>query len=164
PHRWPRTPTATASGCTGCARRCRTPGPPAPCSSRPASTAAAPGSSWSPGTPPGSPPPASGSAWTAWRCPPRPCSAGTPPGRPPALAAPASGALAAALELTPEHVRTRRQFGRALAELQAVTMKVGDVYVAGRALDAALWGGAWRLERGADPTETASVLESAALL
>ncbi|MFW5420028.1 AMP-binding protein [Nocardiopsis sp. CNT-189] len=81
-----------------------------------------------------------------------------------ALAATASGALAAALELTTEHVRTRRQFGRALAELQAVTMKVGDVYVAGRALDAALWAGAWRLERGADAEETASVLESAALL
>ncbi|ASU85238.1 acyl-CoA dehydrogenase [Nocardiopsis gilva YIM 90087] len=70
------------------------------------------------------------------------------------LAATVSGALAGALGLTTEHVKTRRQFGRALAELQAVTMKVGDIYVATRALDAAMWAGAWRLARSgaANPT------------
>src|SRR5258708_6324476 len=38
----------------------------------------------------------------------------------------ASGALDAALRLTTEHVKSREQFGRALAEFQAVTMEVGD--------------------------------------
>lgn len=65
-------------------------------------------------------------------------------------AATASGVLAGALLLTTEHVKTREQFGRALAGFQAVTMRIGDVYIAGRALDAALWGGCWRMATG-DP-------------
>jgi alkylation response protein AidB-like acyl-CoA dehydrogenase len=56
-----------------------------------------------------------------------------------------SGVLAGALRLTTEHIRTRRQFDRALAEFQAVTMQIADVYVAARALDVAVWSGAWRL-------------------
>jgi 3-oxo-4-pregnene-20-carboxyl-CoA dehydrogenase alpha subunit len=71
-----------------------------------------------------------------------------------------SGALAAALDLTTEHVRTRKQFGRALAEFQAVTMQVGDVYIAKRALDVALWAGVWRLAEGRD--DAAEVLAVAA--
>jgi alkylation response protein AidB-like acyl-CoA dehydrogenase len=59
-----------------------------------------------------------------------------------------SGVLAGALKLTTAHVKTREQFGRPLAEFQAVTMQVADIYVAGRALDAAMWAGCWRL--GAD--------------
>ncbi|MGC5011092.1 acyl-CoA dehydrogenase family protein [Streptosporangium sp. DT93] len=61
-----------------------------------------------------------------------------------------SGVLARALELTTEYVRTRRQFDRALAEFQAVTVQIADVYIAARALDVAVWSGAWRLERGDD--------------
>ncbi|MFI6815342.1 acyl-CoA dehydrogenase family protein [Nonomuraea sp. NPDC050328] len=68
-----------------------------------------------------------------------------------AAAAQASGVLAGALELTTEHIRTRRQFGRALAEFQAVTMQIADVYVASRALDVALWAAAW----GGDPRDAA---------
>lgn len=60
-----------------------------------------------------------------------------------------SGVLAGALALTTEYVRTRRQFDRALAEFQAVTMQIADVYIAGRALDVAVWSGAWRLAEGA---------------
>ncbi|CAM3880462.1 acyl-CoA dehydrogenase family protein [Nocardiopsis rhodophaea] len=71
------------------------------------------------------------------------------------LAATVSGALTGALELTTEHVKTRRQFGRALAELQAVTMKVGDIYVAARALDAAMWAGVWRLATSGAPNRRA---------
>ncbi|WP_017537223.1 acyl-CoA dehydrogenase family protein [Nocardiopsis halophila] len=78
------------------------------------------------------------------------------------LAATAAGALRAALDLTTAHVRTRHQFGRPLAELQAVTLRVADIWIALRALDAALLAGAWRLDRGADTT--GAVLESAALL
>jgi 3-oxo-4-pregnene-20-carboxyl-CoA dehydrogenase alpha subunit len=61
------------------------------------------------------------------------------------VAAQASGVLAGALALTTEYVRTRRQFGRALAEFQAVTMQIADVYVASRALDVAMWSAAWGL-------------------
>nr|WP_246421907.1 acyl-CoA dehydrogenase family protein [Nocardiopsis mwathae] len=89
------------------------------------------------------------------------------------LAATVSGALAGALDLTTRHVGTRRQFGRALAELQAVTMKVGDIYVAARALDAAMWAGVWRLATSGPPAgdpaahaheDTDHVLAAAALL
>ena len=63
-------------------------------------------------------------------------------------AATVSGVLAGALKLTTAHVKTREQFGRPLAEFQAVTMQIADVYVAGRALDAAMWAGCWRLAAG----------------
>jgi hypothetical protein len=66
------------------------------------------------------------------------------------IAATASGVLTGALLLTTTHVKAREQFGRALAQFQAVTMRVGDVYIALRALDAAMWGGVWRLAQG-DP-------------
>ncbi|GAA3004508.1 acyl-CoA dehydrogenase family protein [Streptosporangium longisporum] len=61
-----------------------------------------------------------------------------------------SGVLAGALALTTEYIRTRRQFDRALAEFQAVTVQIADVYIAARALDVAVWSGAWRLEQGDD--------------
>ncbi|GGL34815.1 acyl-CoA dehydrogenase family protein [Planomonospora parontospora] len=60
----------------------------------------------------------------------------------------ASGVLAGALALTTGYIGTRRQFGRALAEFQAVTVQIADVYIAGRALDVALWSGVWRLAEG----------------
>jgi 3-oxo-4-pregnene-20-carboxyl-CoA dehydrogenase alpha subunit len=72
----------------------------------------------------------------------------------------ASGALDAALRITTEHVKTRTQFERALAEFQAVTMQVGDVYIAKRALDVAMWAGVWRLAEGHD--DAAEVLAVAA--
>jgi alkylation response protein AidB-like acyl-CoA dehydrogenase len=72
----------------------------------------------------------------------------------------ASGALAAALDLTTAHVRTREQFGRPLAEFQAVTMQIGDVYIAKRALDVAMWAGVWRLAEDRD--DAAEVLAVAA--
>ncbi|NUR83989.1 MAG: acyl-CoA/acyl-ACP dehydrogenase [Nonomuraea sp.] len=74
-----------------------------------------------------------------------------------AVAAQASGVLAGALELTTGYIRTRRQFGRALAEFQAVTMQIADVYVAGRALDVAMWSGAWRLAAGLPAQEDLAV-------
>jgi 3-oxo-4-pregnene-20-carboxyl-CoA dehydrogenase alpha subunit len=61
------------------------------------------------------------------------------------VAATVSGVLAGALKLTTEHVKNREQFGRPLAEFQAVTMQVADVYIASRALDAAMWASCWRL-------------------
>ncbi|MET9069519.1 acyl-CoA dehydrogenase family protein [Streptosporangium sandarakinum] len=66
------------------------------------------------------------------------------------IVAVASGVLAGALALTTEHVRNRRQFGRALAEFQAVTVQIADVYIAARTLDVAMWSGVWRLAEGMD--------------
>jgi alkylation response protein AidB-like acyl-CoA dehydrogenase len=60
----------------------------------------------------------------------------------------ASGVLAGALALTTGHIGTRRQFGRALAEFQAVTVQIADVYITARALDVALWSAVWRLAEG----------------
>lgn len=63
-----------------------------------------------------------------------------------AVAAQAAGVLAGALELTTEYIRTRKQFGRSLAEFQAVTMQIADVYIASRALDVAMWSAAWGMD------------------
>ncbi|WP_408899324.1 acyl-CoA dehydrogenase [Nocardioides sp. R1-1] len=53
------------------------------------------------------------------------------------LATLAAGVLAGARDLTAEYVKGRRQFGRALAEFQAVSLQMADVYVASRTLDLA---------------------------
>jgi alkylation response protein AidB-like acyl-CoA dehydrogenase len=74
-----------------------------------------------------------------------------------AAVAQASGVLAGALRLTTEYIRTRKQFGRALAEFQAVTMQIADVYIAGRALDVAMWSGAWRLADGLPAEEDLAI-------
>jgi alkylation response protein AidB-like acyl-CoA dehydrogenase len=71
-----------------------------------------------------------------------------------------SGVAARALELTTEHVKTREQFGRVLAAFQAVTMQIGDVYIAVRALDVAMWAGVWRL--ATEQPDTDEVLAIAA--
>ncbi|MFI6479755.1 acyl-CoA dehydrogenase family protein [Nonomuraea sp. NPDC050663] len=67
------------------------------------------------------------------------------------IAAQASGVLAGALKLTTAYIKTRKQFGRALAEFQAVTVQIADVYIASRALDVAMWSAAW----GGDEADTA---------
>ncbi|WP_214104658.1 acyl-CoA dehydrogenase family protein [Acrocarpospora catenulata] len=74
-----------------------------------------------------------------------------------AITATASGVLAGALKLTTEHIRTRRQFDRALAEFQAVTVQIADVYIAQRALDVAVWSGAWRLAEGRPADEDLAI-------
>ncbi|QXJ24740.1 acyl-CoA/acyl-ACP dehydrogenase [Actinomadura graeca] len=64
-----------------------------------------------------------------------------------------SGVIRGALDLTKEYVKAREQFGQALAEFQAVTMQIGDVYIAKRALDVAMWAGVWRLAEDADDVD-----------
>ena len=71
-----------------------------------------------------------------------------------------SGVIDGALKLTTEYVKTREQFERALAQFQAVTMQIGDVYIAKRALDVAVWAAVWRLDEGADDVD--EVLDIAA--
>jgi alkylation response protein AidB-like acyl-CoA dehydrogenase len=60
----------------------------------------------------------------------------------------AAGLVAGARDLTAEYVKGRTQFGRSLAEFQAVAMQVADVYIASRTLDLAADNVAWRLEQG----------------
>ncbi|HTZ93792.1 MAG TPA: acyl-CoA dehydrogenase family protein [Streptosporangiaceae bacterium] len=69
----------------------------------------------------------------------------------------ADGALAAALELTTEHVRTREQFGRPLATFQAVAQQIADVYAAARTLHLATVSACWRLDTGRDAGRDADV-------
>ncbi len=60
------------------------------------------------------------------------------------------GALAGALALTAEHVRTREQFGRPIATFQAAAQQIADVYVTARTLHLAVLSAIWRLGTGRD--------------
>jgi alkylation response protein AidB-like acyl-CoA dehydrogenase len=61
------------------------------------------------------------------------------------------GAVAGALALTRDHVATRRQFGRPLAEFQAVSQQIADVYIASRTMHLATLSSCWRLDTERDP-------------
>ncbi|WP_330250943.1 acyl-CoA/acyl-ACP dehydrogenase [Nocardia sp. NBC_00565] len=67
------------------------------------------------------------------------------------IGATADGLLKGALVLTAEHLRTRRQFNRPLAEFQAVAQQIADVYVVSRTLHAAAVSASWALAQ-ADST------------
>jgi 3-oxo-4-pregnene-20-carboxyl-CoA dehydrogenase alpha subunit len=62
----------------------------------------------------------------------------------------ADGVLAAALDLTTEHIRTREQFGRPLATFQAVAQQIADVYATARTLHLATLSACWQLDTGRD--------------
>jgi 3-oxo-4-pregnene-20-carboxyl-CoA dehydrogenase alpha subunit len=66
------------------------------------------------------------------------------------ICAVADGALAAALDLTTQHVRDREQFGRPLATFQAVAQQIADVYATARTLHLATVSACWRLDTGRD--------------
>lgn len=61
------------------------------------------------------------------------------------IGAVADGLLKGVIVLTAEHVRTREQFGRPLAEFQAVAQQIADVYVVSRTLHAAAASANWAL-------------------
>ena len=69
----------------------------------------------------------------------------------------ADGAIAAALDLTTEHVRTRQQFGRPLATFQAVAQQVADVYTTARTLHLATMTACWRLDSARDASQDTDV-------
>jgi alkylation response protein AidB-like acyl-CoA dehydrogenase len=69
----------------------------------------------------------------------------------------ADGALAAALALTTNHVRTRQQFGRPLATFQAVAQQIADVAIASRTLHLATLSACWRLDTGREAGSDADV-------
>ena len=69
----------------------------------------------------------------------------------------ADGALAAALELTSDHVAQRRQFGRPLAAFQAVAQQIADVYIASRTLHLATQSACWLVDTGRDASRDVGV-------
>ncbi len=69
----------------------------------------------------------------------------------------ADGALAAALDLTTTHLRTREQFGRPLATFQAAAQQIADVYATARTLHLVATSACWRLGTGRDAGRDADV-------
>ncbi|MCZ4500752.1 MAG: acyl-CoA dehydrogenase [Marmoricola sp.] len=58
------------------------------------------------------------------------------------------GLVAGALELTAGYIKERGQFGRKLAEFQAVAVQIADVFVVARMASLAAEGAAWRVAEG----------------
>ncbi|WP_246159397.1 acyl-CoA dehydrogenase [Nocardioides antri] len=73
------------------------------------------------------------------------------------LAVTAAGVLAGARDLTADYVKGREQFGRALAQFQAVSLQMADVYVASRTLDLAADNAVWRVANGLPATDDLAV-------
>lgn len=69
----------------------------------------------------------------------------------------AAGVVAGARDLTASYVAGREQFGRRLAEFQAVAQQVADVYIASRTLDLAAANAAWRVAEGLDAADDLAV-------
>ncbi|HET6940266.1 MAG TPA: acyl-CoA dehydrogenase [Nocardioides sp.] len=69
----------------------------------------------------------------------------------------AAGVVAGARDLTASYIKGRTQFGRSLAEFQAVAMQIADVYIASRTLDLAAENAAWRLDQGLDAGDDLAV-------
>ncbi|WP_036570774.1 acyl-CoA dehydrogenase [Nocardioides sp. URHA0032] len=69
----------------------------------------------------------------------------------------AAGLVAGARDLTATYIKGRTQFGRALAEFQAVAMQIADVYIASRTVDLAAENAAWRITNGLDVTDDLAV-------
>jgi len=73
------------------------------------------------------------------------------------LALTAAGLVAGARDLTASYIKGREQFGRALAQFQAVAMQAADLYIASRTLDLAAENAAWRIASGLDATDDLAV-------
>jgi len=73
------------------------------------------------------------------------------------LAVTAAGVLSGARDLTADYVKGREQFGRTLAEFQAVSLQMADVYVASRTLDLAADNAVWRVADGLPASDDLAV-------
>ncbi|WP_243057465.1 acyl-CoA dehydrogenase [Nocardioides sp. SR21] len=69
----------------------------------------------------------------------------------------AAGVVAGARDLTATYIKGRTQFGRTLAEFQAVAMQIADVYITSRTLDLASANAAWRIGEGLDVADDLAV-------
>jgi alkylation response protein AidB-like acyl-CoA dehydrogenase len=67
------------------------------------------------------------------------------------------GLLAGALDLTAGYIRERAQFGRRLAEFQAVAVQIADVFVVARLAALAAGSAAWRVGEGLPADEDLAV-------
>jgi len=68
----------------------------------------------------------------------------------------ADGALAGALTLTRDHVATRQQFGKKLAEFQAVAQQIADIYITARIVHLTTLAAIWKLDTGKDADDDLS--------
>jgi len=68
-----------------------------------------------------------------------------------------AGLVAGARDLTAGYIRQRTQFGRSLAEFQAVAMQIADVYVVSRMTSLVADAAAWRVQRGLPATDDLTV-------
>ncbi|MBF4162126.1 acyl-CoA dehydrogenase [Nocardioides acrostichi] len=73
------------------------------------------------------------------------------------LAVQAAGVVAGARDLTASYVKGRTQFGRSLAEFQAVAMQIAEVYIVSRLTDLAADNVAWRVSAGLDAADDLAV-------
>jgi alkylation response protein AidB-like acyl-CoA dehydrogenase len=78
-----------------------------------------------------------------------------------ALAAEMAGGAERVLEMTVEHVKVRRQFGRAIGSFQAVQHACADMMVAVECAKAATTYAAWALAEGADDAAIAAATAKA---
>ncbi|MDO9457815.1 acyl-CoA dehydrogenase [Nocardioides sp.] len=69
----------------------------------------------------------------------------------------AAGVVKGAVDLTAGYIKGREQFGRALAQFQAVAMQAADLYIASLTLDLAADHVAWRIGAGLDATDDLAV-------
>jgi alkylation response protein AidB-like acyl-CoA dehydrogenase len=65
----------------------------------------------------------------------------------------AAGLVSGARDLTASYIKGRTQFGRALAQFQAVAMQIADVYIASRTIDLAAANAVWRVGAGLDAAD-----------
>ncbi len=65
--------------------------------------------------------------------------------------------MAGARDLTADYIKGRTQFGRSLAEFQAVAMQAADIYISSRTIDLAAENAAWRVAEGLDVTDDLAV-------
>lgn len=63
----------------------------------------------------------------------------------------ASGLLKGALQLTADHLGTRKQFGRPLATFQAASQEIADIYVLATALESMSLYCNWTIDNGGSP-------------
>jgi len=69
----------------------------------------------------------------------------------------AAAVLAGARDLTAGYIKGRTQFGRSLAEFQAVAMQIADVYITSRTVDLAAANALWRVAEGLDAADDLAV-------
>ena len=69
----------------------------------------------------------------------------------------AAGVVAGARDLTASYIKERTQFGRALAQFQAVAMQAADIYIGARTIDLAAENAAWRVTAGIDAEDDLAV-------